>query len=123
MGARYGPTSQALSVSLSGFVTDKIEPWEENGETQHLLRVAFPDNIASDLRDQITYFGADGLMPRHDYAVDVLGGVAGAHYIDGYHQVDGIMVPHRRRVHPRGVDNHRVPVLASTDIAHIGFRS
>jgi hypothetical protein len=31
-------------------------------------------------------------MRRHDYAVDVLGGATGAHYIHDYHQVSGIMV-------------------------------
>ena len=80
---------------------------------------------ASRRREQITYFGADGLMRRHDYTVDVLGGAAGAHYIHDYQQVSGIMVPCRRRVYPRDLDNQRVPdpVLVSIDIAHIGFRS
>jgi hypothetical protein len=49
--------------------------------------------------EQITYFGPDGLMRRHDHTADVLEGAAGAHYIHDYQRVDGIMVPHRRR-HP-----------------------
>jgi hypothetical protein len=117
--------TQPFLYAYPGFVTDEIEPWEENGETWRRLRVIFPDNIASHAREQITYFGTDGLMRRHDYAVDVLGGATGAHYIHDYHQVSGIMVPHRRRVYPRGVDNQRVPepVLVSIDIAHIGLRT
>jgi hypothetical protein len=64
-------------------------------------------------------------MRRHDYAVDVLGGATGAHYIHDYQEVGGLMVPHRRRVCPRGVDNRLVaePVLVSIDIGYIGFRS
>jgi hypothetical protein len=117
--------TQPFLYTYPGFITDEIEPWEENGETWRRLKVMFPDNIASHAREQITYFGADGLMRRHDYAVDVLGGSAGAHYIDDYRQVSGIMVPHRRRVYPRAADNHRVPgpLLVSIDIAHIDFRS
>src|SRR5579864_6704635 len=46
-------------------------------------------------------------------------------YIRDYRQVSGIMVPHRRRVYLRGIDNQLVPepVLLSIDIAHIGFQS
>jgi hypothetical protein len=64
--------TQPFLYAYPGFVTDEIEPWEENGETWRRLKVIFPDNIASHAREQITYFGADGLMRRHDYAVDVL---------------------------------------------------
>ena len=72
----------------------------------------------------MSYFGPDGLMRRHDYSVDVLGGATGAHYIHDYRQVSGIMVPHRRRVYPLGADNRQVPepVLVSIDITHASFR-
>jgi hypothetical protein len=117
--------TQPFLYAYPGFVTEEIAPWEENGETWRRLKVIFPDNVASHSREQITYFGADGLMRRHDYAVDVLGGATGAHYIHDYQQVGGLMVAHRRRVYPRGADNQRVPqpALVSIDISHIGFRS
>jgi hypothetical protein len=41
-------------------------------------------------------------MRRHDYAVDVLGGSAGAHYISGYREFDGIVTSTRRRVFAMG---------------------
>jgi|HubBroStandDraft_3_1064219.scaffolds.fasta_scaffold100732_2 hypothetical protein len=116
--------TQPFLYTYPGFATEEIEPWEEDGETWRRLRVIFPDNIASHTREQITYFAADGLMRRHDYAVDVLGGATGAHYIDDYRHIDGILVPHQRRVYPRGADNQRVaePLLVSIDIARIGFQ-
>jgi hypothetical protein len=85
--------------------------------------VIFPDNIASHTREQVTYFGPDGLMRRHDYSVDVLGGATGAQYIHDYRQVGGIMLPHRRRVYPRGADNQRVPepVLVAIDVFHANY--
>jgi hypothetical protein len=55
-----------------GFVTEEIEPWHENGEEWRRLRVIFPDSVASHTREQVTHFGPDGLMRRHDYAVEVL---------------------------------------------------
>jgi hypothetical protein len=117
--------TQPFLYAYPGFVTEEIPPWEENGETWRRLKVMFPDNVASHSREQTTYFGADGLMRRHDYVVDVLGGAAGAHYIHDYQEVGGLMVPHRRRVYARGVDNKMVPepVLVSIDICHIGFRT
>jgi hypothetical protein len=117
--------TQPFLYAYPGFETEEVEPWQENGETWRRLKVTFPDNIASHAREQISYFGADGLMRRHDYTVEVLGGAAAAHYIHDYRQVSGIMVPHRRRVYGRGLDNHRVPepVLVSIDISHIIFKS
>jgi hypothetical protein len=117
--------TQPFLYTYPGFVTEEIEPWRESDETWRRLKVTFPDNIASHTREQVTYFGPDGLMRRHDYAVDVLGGATGAHYFHDYRQVGGIMAPHRRRIYPRGSDNQRIPepVLVSIDIARIGFRS
>jgi hypothetical protein len=57
-----------------GFVTEEIEPWRENGETWRRLKATFPATVASHNREQVTHFGPDGLMRRHDYTVDVLGG-------------------------------------------------
>ena len=115
--------TQPFLYAYPGFVTDEIEPWSENGETWRRLRVLFPDNIASHTREQITYFGADGLMRRHDYSVDVLGDATGAHCIGGYRRVCGFMVPHRPRVYARAADNQRVPepVLVSIDIVHAKY--
>jgi hypothetical protein len=56
-----------------GFVTEEIESWRENGEEWRRLKATFPETIASHSGEQITYFGPDGLMRRHDYTVEVLG--------------------------------------------------
>jgi len=89
------------------------------------MKVIFPDNIASHTRAQVCYFGPDGLLRRHDYAVDVLGGATGAHYIDDYRDHDGILMPHRRRVYPLGAENRKIPesVLVAIDIVRLGFGS
>jgi hypothetical protein len=61
-------------------------------------------------------------LRRHDYAVDVLGGAKGAHYIGDYNDNSGTAMPHRRRVYPLGVDNRKVPepLLIEIDIASCG---
>ncbi len=106
-----------------GFETEEIAPWSEEGEQWRRLRVTFPDSVASHAREQVSYFGPDGLLRRHDYAVDVLGGSEGAHYVHDFHEHDGIKVPYRRRVYPRGPDNIKLaqPILVSIDIKSVRF--
>jgi hypothetical protein len=106
-----------------GFELTEIEPWTENAETWRRLKAVFPPNIASHTREQTSYFGPDGLLRRHDYSVDVLGGSTGAHYVEDYRTCDGIQVPFWRRIYPLGPDNQRVPepILISIDIERLKY--
>jgi hypothetical protein len=85
--------------------------------------VIFPEDIASHTREQVSYFGPDGLLRRHDYAVDVLGGATGAPIRPRLREHGGILMPHRRRVYPRGPDNRKIsePLLVSIDISDLHF--
>jgi hypothetical protein len=115
--------AQPFLYAYPGFVAEEIEPWYENGEIWRRLKVTFPDHIASHTRQQTTYFGPDGLLRRHDYAVEILGGSVGAQYIAAYREFDGIMMPTRRLVFSRGRDNLPVlePVLVAIHIDDITF--
>ncbi|MDB5576577.1 MAG: hypothetical protein JWR80_1753 [Bradyrhizobium sp.] len=106
-----------------GFVAEEIAPWQEEGETWRRLKVTFPDTIASHSKVQTSYFGPDGLLRRHDYPVDVLGGSQGAHYMHDYVAHEGIMVPHRRLIYPIGPENQKIPepVLVSIDTSQLRF--
>src|ERR1700730_6740352 len=81
-----------------GFVGEEIAPWEEGGEQWRALKVAFPDSIAGHTRNQISYFGPDGLLRKHEYTVDVLGNAPGLNYAFDYRTTNGIVVPYKRRV-------------------------
>lgn len=76
-----------------GFVTEELPPWREDGETWRPLKATFPDSVASHSREQVSYFGEDGLLRRHEYTVDVMGGAGGVNYALDYRDVDGILVP------------------------------
>lgn len=106
-----------------GFETEEIEPWHENGEVWRRLQVTFPDHIASHTKTQITHFGPDGLMRRHDYTVDILGGATGANYVSDYREVQGLMMPTRRRIY--AYDEHLQkapePLLVSLDFGAFTF--
>ncbi|MGA0603468.1 hypothetical protein ACO2Q3_22355 [Caulobacter sp. KR2-114] len=106
-----------------GFETEEIAPWQEAGETWRRLKVTFPKAILSHTRTQITYFGPDGLMRRHDYTVDILGGATGANYPSDYVEVQGLMMPARRRIHAYDEAGRMVPdpLLVSLDFSEFRF--
>ena len=106
-----------------GFVTEELAPWLENGEQWRPLKVIVPDSIASHSRERIAYFGPDGLLRRHAYTVDIMGGAAGLNYATDYRSVDGIVVPTKRRVYTPDANNQKIsePVLVAIDIRDIAF--
>ena len=54
-----------------GFVTEELVPWQENGEQWRPLKATFPDTIASHSREQVSYFGTDGVLRRREQFPDV----------------------------------------------------
>lgn len=106
-----------------GFETEEIEPWHEDGEEWRRLKVTFPKHIASHTRTQVTHFGPDGLMRRHDYTVDILGGATGANYPTNYLDVQGLMMPTTRRIDAYDDAMQKVPdpLLVSLDFGHLVF--
>jgi hypothetical protein len=108
-----------------GFVTEELAPWEEDGETWRRLRVAFPDRIACQSRDQVFYFGPDGLLRRHDYSIDMVAGVPTADYTDDHRVFGGISFPTLRRAVRRLADGLTVPEPAffAIDISNLTVAS
>lgn len=106
-----------------GFEVEELSPWQESGETWRRLKVIFPCEIASHTREQISYFGPDGLLRRHDYTVDILGGATGVNYATNYRTVNGIVVPTTRRVYAYEGDHVVVPepLLVAIDMGEIAF--
>lgn len=104
-----------------GFATEEILPIRVDGETWRRLKVTFPDNVKSHTKEQISCFGPDGLLRRHDYTVDILGGATGLNYASDYQDVDGIIVPAKRRVYAYEGDYQLVkePLLVAIDMGKI----
>ena len=104
-----------------GFVTEEISSIEVEGEAWRRLQVTFPDRIKSHTRTQISCFGPDGLLRRHDYTVDILGGATGLNYASDYRDVDGIIIPTKRRIYAYEGDYQPVwdPLLVRIDMGEI----
>lgn len=90
--------------SLIGFESEEIEPWDEHDETWRRLKVTFPESVPSHNRQQIFYFNSSGILARHDYNADVLGGLPAANYALEPKAFDGLIVPTKRRVYARAPD-------------------
>jgi hypothetical protein len=97
----------------------------KNGEVWRRLKVTFPNSIVSHSREQISCFGEDGLLRRHDYTVDVMGGARGANYASNYRDVGGIAVPMSRRVFAYDEARRKIdaPLLVSIDFRNIAWRT
>ena len=106
-----------------GFEVEEVEPWEEDEETWRVLKIVFPAHIAAHSRVQYSYFGHDGLLRRHQYTVDVLGGASGVNYAASYQEINGIMMPTQRRVFSYDSEYQKVPepLLVSIDISSPRF--
>ncbi|HXO88931.1 MAG TPA: hypothetical protein VN885_09785 [Candidatus Acidoferrales bacterium] len=63
----------------------------------------------------------DGLLRRHDYTVDILGGARGLNYASEYRDVDGIIIPTKRRIYAYEGDDRLVkePLLVAIDMGEI----
>ena len=97
---------------------EEIGSIEVEGETWRRLKVTFPEEVKSHTREQIFCFGPDGLLRRHDYSVDILGGATGLNYASEYREVDGLMFPTKRRVYAYEGDYQLIPepLLVAVDI-------
>jgi hypothetical protein len=94
-----------------GFTVTEGEPWTEHGQTWRRLQVTFPETIATHNAEQVFYVDTDGLIKRHDYTAEVVGGGLVSHYLHGHKEFDGIVFPTLRQVFPRQPDNQAATEL------------
>jgi hypothetical protein len=105
----------------SGFVTDEIAPIQVGSETWRRLEVTFPEDIKSHTRKQVFCFGPDGLLRRHDFTIDVIAGAPAELYATDYRDVDGIIVPTKRRAYTSQGDGDpkSAPLMVAIDMGEI----
>jgi hypothetical protein len=77
-----------------GVGVEELPPWQEQGQTWRRLRATFPATFVTHCREQIFYFGSDGLQRRTDHSFF---GTRVADYAGAHHEFCGIVVPTLRR--------------------------
>jgi len=108
-----------------GVVLVELEPWRESGEDWRRLQATFPQDLATHATEQVFYYNTSGLLRRHDYAADVLGGSPAAHYSADHTTVSGLVFPTHRYVVPVQEDGQALPepILISIDFSEISVDS
>ncbi len=89
-------------MAMPGCEITEIPPWREGSEEWQGLRTRLPDALASHSKEQDFYFGDDLLLRRHDYHLEIAGGVPVAQYVDEITEADGFRFPTKRRAYVRG---------------------
>ena len=116
--ALWGYVGAPFHFTRPGYEVEEIEPWREHGEEWPGLRVRFPADAPVHSREQLYYFGSDGLLRRNDYTAEVFGGWAkAAHYCWDHREFGGFMVPTRRAAMARGPGRRPVRALKMVTIA------
>jgi hypothetical protein len=108
-------------LTRPGVAVEELEPWQEGDESRRRLRATFPDALATHAREQIFSYNTAGLLRRHDYAADVLGGAPAAHLCEKHATVSGLVFPTHRYVLPVQEDARVLPepVLVAIDLTEI----
>src|SRR6266566_1317659 len=88
------------------FSARELDPWDEGDERWRRLAVTFPPGVHTHSREQVFYIDDRGLIRRHDYTAEPIGGWArAAHYCFDHRFFDGLLVATRRLVYPRRRDD------------------
>lgn len=101
-------TTAPFLYASSGFVTEEIEPWRENGEVWRVLKVTFPSGDDLPSRVQFAYYGPDGLLRRLRNKVPSLGGLDLVEYVSSYNDVEGVQIPLLRHVFACDPDGRKI---------------
>ncbi|MFD4505930.1 hypothetical protein [Streptomyces sp. NPDC058457] len=96
-------------LTRPGVVVEEAEPWREDGADRRRLRARFPHGMATHCAEQVFHYDPSGLLRRHDYAPDVLGGTPAAHFAEKHVQVSGLVFPTHRYIVPAQADGHALP--------------
>jgi hypothetical protein len=121
--ATYTYFTTPFNLTLPGVTTKEIEPWAEAGEVWRRLEVGFPESFVTHNKRQVYYFDQNGLLKRHDYWAETLGGAGAAHYVFDYKEFNGIKMPTRHNIYQLQDNNNYVPepVLVNISVLDAKF--
>ena len=122
--ATWNYLTTPFNFLMPGFRFNELDTWEENGETLRRIEVHYPEHFATHSKRQVFYFDANGLLKRHDYWPEVLGGSSATQIIEDYQEFSGIKTGTKRKIYIlNDADNsyQTEPVLVSIDVLDLNF--
>ena len=97
-------------LTLPEVEVDEGEPWSAGGEQLRRIEATFDAGLDTHSRRQVFYVDGDGLLRRHDYTAEVVGGWAkAAHQSADHVESGGLVFATRRWVRPVGPRNRPLP--------------
>ncbi|MFE2061343.1 hypothetical protein ACFXDH_02925 [Streptomyces sp. NPDC059467] len=108
-------------LTWPGVAVEELDPWDGGDEGLRRLRATFPGAMATHAAEQTFSYDDAGLLRRHDYAAEVLGGVPAAHFCEKHMTESGLVFPTHRYVVPIDANGEVLPepVLITIDLAEI----
>lgn len=123
--ATWNYATAPFNFLVPGVEINHLESWNENGEILDRLEVIYPDGFATHSKRQIFYFNEDGLLKRHDYWPEVLGGSSATQIIEDYKEFEGIKTGTKRNIYVLNDEDNSYNkdfVLVSIDILDVKFQ-
>jgi hypothetical protein len=120
--AMWNYLTTPLLLTRDGVEVSEREPWTEAGEEWRRLEATFPSDLDTHSTRQTFYFDARGVLRRHDYVAEPVGGWAhAAHYCDEHARAGGLVFPTRRWVRPVGPGNRSLPfpTMVSIELSEV----
>ena len=124
--ATWNYATTPFNFSIPGVQITHLADWDEKGETLQRLEIIYPDGFATHSKRQIFYFDEGGLLKRHDYWPEILGGSPATQIIDNHKNFDGIITGTTRNIYVlNDADNTYQTdlVLVSIEILDVTFES
>ena len=122
--ATWNYATAPFNFMVPGAEINRVDSWNENGEVLDRLEVIYPDGFATHSKKQIFYFNEEGLLKRHDYWPEVLGGSSATQIIEDYKEFDGIKTGTKRNIYVLNDEDNSYNkdfVLVSIDIQEVKF--
>ncbi|MFT4112620.1 hypothetical protein [Silvibacterium sp.] len=116
---RHSVTAPFL-YTLPGFISEEVEPWEEDGETWRVLRILFPADFGAPASLHFAYYGPDGRLRRTRNGIEMIGGLNLAEYVTSYEQIDGIWMPTSNEVFACDPEGRKLDRPPLGRIAYVG---
>lgn len=123
--ATWNYATAPFNFLVPGVEINQLDSWDENGETLDRLEVIYPEGFATHSKRQIFYFNEEGLLKRHDYWPEVLGGSSATQILENHQEFNGIKTATKRNIYVlNDADNsyNKDFVLVSIDILDVQFQ-
>lgn len=123
--ATWNYATAPFNFLVPGVEINRLEDWNEQGETLQRLEVFYPEGFATHSKRQVFYFDLNGLLVRHDYWPEVLGGSSATQIIEEHKNFDGIITGTKRNIYVLNDEDNTYQtdlVLVSIDILDVNFQ-